>query len=302
MADAIGNDKLVLYAIPMFIILVLIEASVSVWRQRGWYLRQDALASLGMGVGNVAISASLKGAWLGLYTWAYQYRLFELNPALPWVWVAGLFLQDLCFYWYHRCSHRVRMLWAAHEAHHSSAYCNLTTALRQSWLSPLYSYSFFLPMALLGFHPLVIITLQSVSLIYQFFLHTESVGRLGPVEWIMNTPSHHRAHHGSNTEYLDTNYGGIFIIWDRIFGSFEPEQAKVVFGLTKDMPSHNPLRIAINQILMIRRDLREATRVREKLGILLRGPEWWSEYCERQHTADRKTAASAAVADAASRA
>lgn len=285
MIDAIGNDRLVLYAIPMFLVLVLLEAGVSAWRHRGWYQREDAIGSLGMGVGNVLISVSLKGGWLALYALVYEYRLFELDTRSAWVWVVGLFLQDFCFYWYHRSSHRVRLLWAAHEAHHSSAYCNFTTALRQSWLSPLYSYAFFLPMALLGFHPLLIITTQSISLIYQFFLHTEAVGRLGAVEWVMNTPSHHRAHHGRNPQYIDINYAGIFIIWDRMFGTFVPENEKVQFGLTKDMPDHNPFRIAVNQLLMIRRDLSQARTVRDVLGILFRGPEWWSEAQSRRTAA-----------------
>lgn len=282
MVDAIGNDKLVIYAIPMFLALVLLEAGISAWRRRGWYRREDAFASLGMGVGNVLISGSLKAAWLGLYAWAYQYRLFDLDPRLAWVWVAGLFMQDFCFYCYHRCSHRIRLLWAAHENHHSSQYCNLTTALRQSWTTPLYSYSFFIPMAFMGFHPLVIITIQSISLIYQFFLHTESVGRLGPLEWVMNTPSHHRVHHGANPQYIDRNYAGIFIIWDRLFGSFEPEQEKVKFGLTKDMPDFNPLRIAVNHFLLIGRDLRQARGLGDVLGILLREPGWWSQRLETQ--------------------
>ncbi len=276
MVETIGNDKLVIYAIPMFLFLVLLEAVISTVRHKGWYRREDALASLGMGVGNVIISGSLKGGWLALYAWAYQYRLFDLNPELVWVWVAGLFLQDFCFYVYHRASHRVRLLWAAHENHHSSQYCNLTTALRQSWTTPLYSYSFFLPMAFLGFHPLVIITIQSISLIYQFFLHTESVGKLGLLEWFMNTPSHHRVHHGANPQYIDRNYAGIFIIWDRLLGTFEPEEERVKFGLTKDMPDFNPLRIAVNHFLLIGRDLRQARSPGDVLGILTMPPDWWS--------------------------
>lgn len=288
MEETIGNDKLVLYAIPMFLLLVITEAVISALRHRGWYRREDALASLGMGVGNVVISGSLKAGWLGVYAWAYQYRIFDLNPQLVWVWVAGLFMQDLCFYCYHRAGHRIRILWAAHENHHSSEYCNLTTALRQSWTTPLFSYSFFIPMAFVGFHPLVIITIQSVSLIYQFFLHTESVGKLGPLEWVMNTPSHHRVHHGANPQYIDRNYAGIFIIWDRIFGTFEPEGEKVKFGLTKDMPNFNPLRIAVNHFLLIGRDLKQARSLRDVLGILLMPPDWWSVRNEEASTARRQ--------------
>ncbi len=290
MIDTIGNDKLVLYAIPVFLLMVLLEALLSRLRHKGWYRREDALASLGMGVGNVIISSSLKASWLGLYAWAYQYRLFDLDVSAWWVWVVGLFLQDFCFYVYHRCSHRIRLLWAAHENHHSSEYCNFTTALRQSWTTPLYSYSFFIPMAFIGFHPLVIITIQSVSLIYQFFLHTETVNKLGPVEWVMNTPSHHRVHHGANPQYIDCNYAGIFIIWDRLFGSFVPEEEKVKFGLTKDMPNFNPLRIAVNHFLLIARDLRQSSNLLDVLGILFMSPGWWSDRQQKRNQSAQEQA------------
>ena len=273
--ENLGNDKLVLYAIPLFLFMVGLEAWISTRRQRGWYQREDAFASLSMGVGNVVISGALKAFWLGLFVWLYQYRVFDLDLHSAWVWIGGLFLQDFCFYWYHRSSHRIRLLWAAHENHHSSRFFNFTTALRQSWTTPLYSASFFLPMALLGFHPLMILTYQAISLIYQFFLHTESVDRLGLIEWVMNTPSHHRVHHGRNPEYIDCNYAGIFIIWDRLFGSFVPEKARVDFGLVGEHPSYNPLHIAVHHFVLIARDLRQARSSGDVLGILFRGPEWW---------------------------
>lgn len=280
MTENPGNDLIVLYAIPVFLTLIVFEAAVSVRHNRGWYSRADALASLGMGLGNLGISLLAKIGWLAVYWAVYEQRLFTLDSSLLWVWLAGLLLQDFCFYWYHRCSHRIRLLWVAHEAHHSSEYCNLTTALRQSWLSPFYSFIFFAPMALLGFHPLLIITCQSISVTYQFFLHTESVGKLGPLEWVMNTPSHHRVHHGTNTPYIDTNYGGMLIIWDRLLGTFAPETETVKFGVTSHRPNHNPLRIASNQAVHLLADLRVASSWRQRLGLLINGPEWWPRHAE----------------------
>ncbi len=183
-------------------------------------------------------------------------------------------LEDLAYYWYHRTHHTVRMFWASHVVHHSSRHYNLSTALRQSW-TPFSALPFWLPLAFIGFPPWMILAQQSISLIYQFFLHTERVGKLwAPIEFVFNTPSHHRVHHGSNTEYLDKNYGGILIIWDRIFGSFQPEGAAVVYGLTKNIDTYNPLRVATHEFAAIGRDLVTARSAREVTGYLFKHPGW----------------------------
>ncbi len=270
---SVGDDQLVLYAIPAFLACVALEA---VWlkRRRRAYDDRDAWASLGMGVGNVLIAVALKSLWFALFVWLYEFRIFDLDPRLAWVWMLGIVVQDFCFYWYHRFSHRVRLFWGAHVNHHSSQAFNFTTALRQSWTTPLYSSAFFLPLPLLGFHPVVVYTLQSISLIYQFFLHTETVGRLGPLEWVLNTPSHHRVHHGSNPEYIDRNYGGILIVWDRWFGSFEPERAPVRYGLTHNLGSYNPLWIAFHYFVQIARDARAHPGWRNRILAVFGPPEW----------------------------
>jgi alkylglycerol monooxygenase len=268
-----GDDKLVLYAIPVFLAFVALEA---LWlKRRGHaYDGRDAWASLTMGVGNVIIAVIVKLGWFALFLWLYEYRLFDADPRLVWVWIGGIVLQDFCFYWYHRFSHRVRLFWAAHVNHHSSQAFNFTTALRQSWTTPLYSSAFFIPLPLLGFHPVMVYTLQSISLIYQFFLHTETVGRLGPLEAVMNTPSHHRVHHGRNPEYIDRNYGGILIVWDRLFGTFEPERAKVDYGLTHNVGSYNPLIIAFHYFAQMAREIRERPGWTRARRVLFGPPEW----------------------------
>lgn len=268
-----GDDKLVLYAIPVFLAFVALEA---LWlRRRGLpYDARDAWASLAMGVGNVVVAVAVKVLWFALFVWLYRFRVLDLDPRLAWVWGAGIVIQDFCFYWYHRCSHRVRLFWAAHVNHHSSRAFNFTTALRQSWTTPLYSSAFFIPLPLLGFHPVVVYTLQSISLIYQFFLHTETIRRLGPLEWVLNTPSHHRVHHGSNPEYIDRNYGGILVVWDRLFGTFEPERAPVSYGLTHNIESYNPLRIAFHYFAQMAREIREQPGWRHLRAVLFGPPEW----------------------------
>lgn len=268
-----GEDKLVLYAIPAFLAFVALEA---LWLKRAarGYDNRDAWASLAMGVGNVVIAATVKLLWFALFLWLYQFRVFELDPRRVWVWLLGVVLQDFCFYWYHRFSHRVRLFWAAHVNHHSSQAFNFTTALRQSWTTPLYSSAFFIPLPLLGFHPVMVYTLLSISLIYQFFLHTETIHRLGPLEWVLNTPSHHRVHHGSNPEYIDRNYGGILVIWDRLFGTFEPERAKVNYGLTHNIGSYHPLHIAFHYFAQMAREIRAEPTLRNARAVLFGPPEW----------------------------
>lgn len=269
-------DQVLLYAVPFFVVMVLLELGYSAWRRLPVYETRDALASLSMGLGNLAIGLWWKAVALGIYYAVYQFRLFELSPAVWWVWLALLFADDFCYYWFHRFSHRVRMGWAGHVNHHSSERYNLTTALRQSWTSMFFGPMFWAPLALIGFHPLMIIGMQSLNLIYQFWIHTETIKRLGPLEWVMNTPSHHRVHHGSNPQYIDRNYAGIFIIWDRMFGTFEPENEPVKYGLTKNIGTYNPLRIAFHEWRDMLADVVRAHGLRARLGHLLMPPGWES--------------------------
>jgi sterol desaturase/sphingolipid hydroxylase (fatty acid hydroxylase superfamily) len=269
------------YAIPAFFLTMTLEALWSRRERRLWngaptagYEKRDTAASLAMGLGNVVIAAVVKLGTVGLWTALHALAPVKL-PNAWWVWVLLFFADDLCYYAFHRASHEVRLFWAAHVNHHSSQHYNLSTALRQSWTTPITGIPFWLPLPLLGFEPWMILTQQAVSLLYQYWLHTESIGRLGPLEAILNTPSHHRVHHGSNTEYLDRNHGGILIVWDRLFGTFEPELAPVRYGLTKNIDSFNPLVIAFHEIAAIARDVRRARSLRDALGYVF-GPPGWS--------------------------
>jgi sterol desaturase/sphingolipid hydroxylase (fatty acid hydroxylase superfamily) len=260
-------------------------------RLRG-YEKRDTVASLGMGVGNVIISAFTTASALALWTWGYQHRVLQLGrPQLWWSWVALFFAEDLCYYWFHRSHHEVRLLWAAHVTHHTSQYFNLSTALRQPWLTPITGPIFWLPLAFLGFPPAMILTTQAVSLIYQFWIHTEAVRKLpAPLEWLLNTPSHHRVHHGKNVSYLDRNHGGVLIIWDRLFGSFAAEDPAepVRYGITDDLTTCNPLRIAGHEVVAIARDLRRTRSLHDALGYLFAPPGWSPDGSSRTAAQQRR--------------
>ena len=265
------------YAIPVFLGLLILE--VLSYRflpddsERGYEVR-DTATSLSMGIGSLVVGAPWKLVVVVAYAGLYELAPWHLPMTAWWAWGLLVFADDLAYYWFHRLHHEVRVLWASHVVHHSSRFYNLSTALRQSW-TPMTSLPFWLPLALVGFPPWAILLQQAISLLYQFFLHTERVDRLWrPVEWFFNTPSHHRVHHASNPGYLDRNYGGILIVWDRLFRSFEPEGERVVYGLTKNIGTYNPVRVAFGEFAALGRDLRSASRWRDRLGYALRRPGW----------------------------
>jgi len=267
-------------AIPAFVLTMIGESwwihRKSPQRSTGvlGYTPRDTAASLAMGLGFLAIKHLSKLVVLPLYLLLYELRLFEI-PGEGWQWWALLIvLQDFAFYWYHRCHHEVRFLWAAHVNHHSSERFNLSTALRQSWTSPLTSVPFFAPLMLLGFEPSMFFAVALINLFYQYWVHTELVGRLGFMEAVMVTPSHHRVHHGAQGRYLDRNHGGIFILWDRLFGTFEPESIPVVYGLTKNITTYNPVKIAFHEWVAMCRDVKSAGSFADAWGYVMKKPGW----------------------------
>ncbi len=270
---------LVYVAVPVFFALIGLEVRRHRQLRRAGrrdlvgYERRDTATSLWMGLGNVAVSAAAHGGAFALFFFAYEHRILELGTG-AWAWVALFFTEDFVYYWWHRSSHEVRVLWAAHENHHSSQRYNFSTALRQSWTTPFTTLPFYVWLPLLGFHPLMVQTQVGISLLYQFWLHTELIGRLGPLEGALNTPSHHRVHHGTNVEYLDRNHGGILIVWDRLFGTFEPERAPVRYGLTKNLETFDPFRVAFHEGVAMARQARRARSLRHVLGTLFAPPGW----------------------------
>jgi sterol desaturase/sphingolipid hydroxylase (fatty acid hydroxylase superfamily) len=230
------------FAIPFFLTAIGFEAWVANRRHERVYRYFDALADLSCGIGNQTVGLFIAVVSLGLYGWVYRHAtLIQFAPGSVWPWIIGIVGLDFLYYWWHRASHEVNFLWAAHIVHHQSEDYNLAVALRQAWFTGLTSVVFYLPLALLGVPIPIFIASNAISLIYQFWIHTELIRRIDPFEWILNTPSHHRVHHATNPEYLDKNYAGILIIWDRMFGTFEPERAPCVYGITKPFASLNAI-------------------------------------------------------------
>lgn len=269
----------VTFAIPFFILSILLELAALRWLDHddnvtGYALR-DARTSILMGLGSLVTSLTLKVASFFVFVWLYDHAaILHLPTDTWWSWVLMVLAVDLAYYWQHRFVHRARVGWAAHQAHHSSEYMNFATALRQKW-NPWFDFFFWLPLPILGVAPWAIYFAFGINLIYQFFVHTETIHRLPrPIELVFNTPSHHRVHHGSDPEYLDRNYAGILIIWDRMFGTFQPERQRPTYGLTHPVETYNLLTLQYGDYVDLWRDVRAAERWRDRLGYVFGPPGW----------------------------
>jgi sterol desaturase/sphingolipid hydroxylase (fatty acid hydroxylase superfamily) len=266
------------YAIPLYLVTLALEPWALARLQRAGrkvrgYERRDTAASIGLGLGSLVFVSLIN---LGIYAIAarlWPYRLFDLGHGFV-GWAAAIVSWDLAYYWDHRLEHEMRLLWACHVSHHSSRHYNLSTALRQPW-TPFAGWVFFPGLALVGVAPWMIMVSGGLNLIYQYWIHTEAIDRMPRwFEAVFNTPSHHRVHHGANPEYLDRNYGGILIVWDRLFGTFAPERAPVEYGLTKNIETFSLWKIAFHEYAAIGRDLLHAISWRDRVAILVRGPAW----------------------------
>ena len=285
-------------SIPFFFALIGLELVVSRRAGRGTYRLNDSVADLSCGIlselaGIFILLMSYAGfAWISTH-WAIQ-RFLPL-PSWPagapvvttegWPgflirgpelasWTAVFVLVDLAYYWMHRLSHEVNILWAGHVVHHSSEEYNLTVALRQSALHGLMSWVFYVPLALVGVPWLMFAVCHGLNLIYQFWIHTREIDRLGPVETLFNTPSHHRVHHGVNPKYQDRNFAGVFIVWDKLFGTFTPEEEEPVYGITKPLASWNPLWANVHVFAEMFRNAWRTRRWRDKVKVILGPPSW----------------------------
>ncbi|MCV7192874.1 sterol desaturase family protein [Mycolicibacterium brumae] len=273
----------VLFAVPFFLLALALEwgaarklRSMEPGRPaRGGYERRDALASLSMGLVSVATTAGWKVLGLLMYAAAFGYLApWQLSAGAWQTWALAILGVDLLFYLYHRIAHRVRLVWATHQAHHSSEYFNYATALRQKWNNS-GEILIWLPLPLLGVPPWMVFFSFSLNLIYQFWVHTERVDKLwAPIEFIFNTPSHHRVHHGMDAEYLDRNYAGMLIIWDRMFGTFAPERFRPHYGLTKPVGTFDIWKLQTHEYVAIARDVRSARGLRNRLGYVFGPPGW----------------------------
>ncbi|MGD2132128.1 MAG: sterol desaturase family protein [Maricaulaceae bacterium] len=279
MAETIPNPPdPILFAIPFFVAFVVMEMVYGRITGRAKFEPRDSATSLIMGLGNTVFGGLLGAIAAGWALWVYQFRVFDLGFAL-WVWVFAFVADDFLYYWSHRMAHRVRWFWADHVVHHSSQHYNLTTALRQPWFSTL-TFKFVIfatPLALLGVHPVIVGFVSALNLIYQFWIHTEAINKTpGWFEAVMNTPSHHRVHHATNPRYLDKNYAGVFIVWDRMFGTFVPEREDdpCRYGIVKNLGTFNPLRVSVHEFVGIARDVAGAKTWKDRLAFVFAPPGW----------------------------
>ena len=282
---------IITYAVPGFVLLILIEMAYVRLAHKGRYQFADSATSLAMGLGNQFAKLLVGGIAVAAYYWVSQYRLFDLGWSWP-VLAACFFAEDLAYYWMHRVSHERRWFWASHVVHHSSQHYNLTTALRQTWTGVLgLTFVFWLPLIWIGFPPEMVFMFSAISLVYQFWIHTEAIDRLGPLEWVFNTPSHHRVHHAINPRYLDANYAGVLIIWDRLFGTFIPERKdeQIRYGIVSQLGTFNPFRVAFHEWAGIVRDVASAKSLRDVWGYVF-GPPGWSPDGSRKTSASIKAA------------
>ncbi|MDP3816430.1 sterol desaturase family protein [Pseudomonas sp.] len=267
----------ILYAVPFFLLLIVLELLADRWRGISNYRLADALNSLSAGVLSTTSGLLTKAVGLFSYTLAWQQlALFELSAESLWIWGLAFVLYDFCYYWNHRLGHERNVLWAAHSVHHQSEDYNLSTALRQSSTGFLFGWLFYLPMALLGVPPLVFLSVAALNLLYQFWVHTRHVPKLGWFEWLFITPSNHRVHHAQNAIYMDRNYGGVFIVWDRLFGSFQEEldEHPVIFGVTTPLASWNPLWANLQFYMALWHDAVRAESWWDKLRIWFMRTGW----------------------------
>ncbi len=262
-------------AIPVFFLLVGVELLVARLVERDVYRLADSVSDLSCGILQQVVEVFLKTALFAGYAALFaSHRLFDVPMDAAWAWATCFVGQDLLYYWFHRWSHEVGAGWAAHVVHHQSEEYNLTVALRQGALQPAFSWVFYLPLAVVGFPPAMFLAVSSFNTLYQFWIHTRLIGRLGPLEWALNTPSHHRVHHGRNPKYIDRNHGGTLIVWDRLFGTFGAEREEPVYGVTRPLASWNPVWANVRHWAEMWEVARRARRPLDKVRVLWKRPGW----------------------------
>ena len=277
----IGAPEVIRYAVPVMIILVLAEWGISAYQKRNLYDKKDLLAAATIGIGNLIVSAIIKTA-------LFASVLFFLNlvpwsiPPVWWSYILCLIAIDFCRYWAHRIAHENRFWWATHVTHHNSEKYNWSVSFRLSWVQHI-KFIFFVPVALMGFHPIVFFICHQIEVLYQFWIHTEYIRKLPrPIEYIFTTPSHHRVHHATNEKYMDRNYGSTLIIWDRMFGTFQQEEEQAVYGITKPVGTYNPITLVFHEWRDIYKDVSSARNLSEVRKYLFGRPSELAKEAEKK--------------------
>ena len=271
---AISVNEVYAIGAPIVLAMIFLEILVSNFRNQNFYKRGDTLCTVGLLLGNIIVAFAIKGIVLAFHIYLYQFRVFDFVNEVPiWaLWTMTFISIDLVFYVYHRMSHRIRFLWAIHLSHHSSEEMNFAVSFRQAWFGPISKIPFFMILPLLGFDPTIIAVAGVISTLWGIVGHTQVIGKLGPLEWIFNTPSHHRVHHGSNKQYIDKNYGNLLIIWDRMFGTFEPEEEEVKFGLVNNVNTFNPVKVTFIAWMSMINELKQKNSLSEVIKVIFGPP------------------------------
>jgi len=273
--------NVIVYAIPVMLSLVIIERIISLKHNKASYNGKDTLAAATIGIGNILVSAAVKVGTFALVVVFYNLSPFRIPPEW-WSYILCLFALDLARYWAHRIAHEQRFWWATHVTHHNSKKYNFSVSFRLSWTQHI-KIVFFLPVIMMGFDPFVFFIVHQVAVLYQFWIHTEYIKKLpAPIEFFFTTPSHHRVHHATNEKYIDRNYGSTFIIWDRMFGTFQPEEEQAIYGITKNVDTYNPITLVFHEWVDIFKDLTKAKSLREA---------WWLVWGNPTDIARAKVAA-----------
>jgi len=269
------DSRAIGYAIPFFLVLIVIELWSAARKGLKLYRFEDSLTNLSCGIGQQVVGILIKGSLATGYLWIYDhYRWTEWSMSSPWTWAIAFLLVDFLYYWWHRLSHEVNFLWAAHVVHHQSEDYNLAVALRQAYFTQLTSWPFYAILPLIGIPVPVIGITIALSTLYQFWIHTELIGRMGWFEWVFNAPAHHRVHHAINPQYLDKNYGAVLIVWDRFFGSYRDETEPCVYGLVKPLNSYHSIWANFDYWKTMVAYVRQTPRWADKARVLVKGPEW----------------------------
>jgi len=262
-------------AIPFFIVSMLLEVIISYFKGDKLYRFNDSISNLSNGLGQQAIGVFSRVVAMYCYTWFYNnYSLHLISENTPMNFLIAIVVADFAYYWFHRASHRINLLVGSHVVHHQSEEYNLSVAMRQSWITRFYSWFFYLPLAFLGASPETFMTVMSIVIIYQFWVHTQYIGKLGVLEHVLVTPSHHRVHHGRNPKYVDRNHGAILIIWDKMFGSFQAEEEEVVYGIINQANTWNPLYANVRHYRNLWSEAKMASTMTDKLKLWVKPPEW----------------------------
>lgn len=266
--------NLAYYAYSIFLVFILLEAVLIRHSHKSTFSWRESLTSLGIAIGHKISNLVFGFIPIAVYSFVWQHRLLTISLS-GWTILLLLLGVEFCYYWHHRAAHEVRWIWATHAVHHSAKHLNLSAAYRLGWTGWLSgNFLFFIPLCWLGFHPIAIAVTLAFNLIYQFWTHTELIPKLGLLEWVLNTPSHHRVHHAANPEYIDRNYGGVLIIFDRLFGTFTVEKPahRLIYGLTRSTQSYNPLTVAFDEWRRLVKDFVTAKTWRDRCWVILGRP------------------------------